>query len=223
MMYKEFKEIKREFARVQKKYAQDNISTLNGLKESTNELLSRWWVKDRTTPTQRAKALKGIITTKELKKIVADKIKREANKKIEEFNFKCDEIAQAQDIKSITIRVDWVKSATWGMNPHAESLTSNGYFFGTASGCGYDKLSTAVASALNQDISILKRLYNAFEKALRKGVAPCEAVGYGSGYTYPYFEGGVGYGSFKNIFDNLGAKVNQWNETKTSDFMYIEF
>lgn len=223
MMYKEFKEIKREYARVQKKYAQNNISTLNSLKESTNELLSRWWVKDRTTPMQRAKAFKGLITTKELKKIVADKIKREANKKIEEFNIKCDEIAKAEDIKTITIRVDWVKNKTWGMNPHAESITSNGYFFGTASGCGYDKLSTAVASALNQDISILKRLYNEFERALRKGLSPRDAIGYGSGYTYPYFEGGVGYGSLKRIFDNLGAKVNQWNETKTSDFMYIEF
>ena len=32
-----------------------------------------------------------------------------------------------------------------------------------------------------------------------------------------------GFLMIKQIFNKLGAKVNTWNETKTSDFMHIEF
>ena len=59
----------------------------------------------------------------------------------------------------IKISIEWKKSATWGANPHGEAWLSfidkdghrNSKYvtFGGVSGCGYDKLSTAVAGCLN--------------------------------------------------------------------------
>lgn len=221
--YKDFKEIKRAYKNSYLQSMRASVDQIKEVKGTFEEMIQNWRIKRYLSVSQRAKAQARKLNIKEIKTLIIEKIKKETYSQIEAFNLKCDEIAQAEDIKSITIRVDWVKNRTWGLNPHCETLTSNGYYNGVASGCGYDKLSTSIAQALNQDTSILKRLYNKYEEALRKGVSPREFVGYGSGYITPYFDGGVGYGSFRNIFNNLGAKVNQWNETKTSDFMYIEF
>lgn len=44
-----------------------------------------------------------------------------------------------------SVSVDWAKSATWGMNPTIRHL---GEKCCQVSGCGYDKLSTALAGVL---------------------------------------------------------------------------
>lgn len=57
-------------------------------------------------------------------------------------------------VKRLTINIEWVKSRTWGHNPHATAEVE--FHDGTftrrdgfrASGCGYDKESTVVADIL---------------------------------------------------------------------------
>lgn len=84
-------------------------------------------------------------TLKEQKQIIFEKeqkaIKKRFAKKIEEL-----ETTEEKDTPSkIEIVVDWVKSRTWGSNPHATMWTDNGARVEgeTASGCGYDKRSAA--------------------------------------------------------------------------------
>lgn len=75
---------------------------------------------------------------------------KEATKKFNEY------IAEAtqKPVKRIKITIDWVRSYTWGNNPHLEaevyyhdgsydSMTSK------CSGCGYDKESTVIADVFN--------------------------------------------------------------------------
>lgn len=221
--YKDFKEIKKAYAREQKRLLKDYIKRVKDSKISVDLLAEKYWIKDNLTRGQYQKAITRNLDVNTLKELAISKEISKTNKKISDFEIECNEIASSDDIKQITIRVDWVKNNTWGMNPHCEVLTSNGYYLGSASGCGYDKLSSAIAEALNQDLSIKKLLYNGFEKALRQGKTPHEVVGYGCGYKTPYFEGGIGYSSIKRIFDNLGATKNEWYDTKTSDLMFIEF
>lgn len=62
----------------------------------------------------------------------------------------------------IAIDVNWKKSRTWGHNPTAEvwatlSGVRSDYGTGHASGCGYDKRSTAVCSAL-RDMPLMQTL-----------------------------------------------------------------
>lgn len=59
-------------------------------------------------------------------------------------------------VKTITINIEWIKSRTWGYNPHAEAAVE--YWDGSfervqgfkCSGCGYDKESTVIAEIFNR-------------------------------------------------------------------------
>lgn len=109
---------------------------------------------------------------------------------------------------TIIIKVDWTRSRTWGYT--AKASDNFGHVSDVASGCGYDKASTATAGVLNQILPILKRLYLAKDKEAAK--ANHEALGYGSGYgVLPYFEGGVGVSCHVDILKRLGYSVTWGN------------
>ena len=116
------------------------------------------------------------------------------------------------DAESVSIRVTWKRSRTWGYNPHAVVIVNGvNRYEGKASGAGYDKLSTAIAEALNQSAVIRRALYQAKEKALQEGKngrSNRECIAYGAGYgVLPYFEGGVGLSSTECVFNACGLKM----------------
>lgn len=122
----------------------------------------------------------------------------------------------------LTISVNWTRSKTWGYNPHAIVTTDRTNTEGTASGCGYDKESAAVAHALNDSPAILRILYETAENALKNGYKlPKDGskwggvLGYGSGYSIlPAFEGGCGCSCFRSIFEKCGYT---WKTGRSSD------
>lgn len=216
MKYKEFKQIKSNY---KKDILKEQKEFKNMILTKPFEEVVKLWIYDKLTKKQKERS------NKEVRKILIDKRIKEDNKRILEFFAKCDQIANTEPCQNISISVSWSKNRTWGYNPTAEIRAGGQFTTGTASGCGYDKLSSAVSYALNKNNSILNRLYNAYEKALRKNkeISLREAIGYGSGYKYPYFEYGVGYICFKSIFDKLGAKFNIWQGGKNFEAMIIEF
>jgi hypothetical protein len=141
-----------------------------------------------------------------------------------------DEIENSSDFESdLIITVEWTKSCTWGVNPRA--FTNYGFDSGSVSGCGYDKLSTATARALNSDKRILKLMYFAKEKELSQRKATYKEqngheenserainqflFGYGSGYNaLPNFEGGVGINCHERICARLGLVMESVTDTK---------
>ncbi len=161
---------------------------------------------------------------------------KELDKNMQEQFKKLAAAEAAPDVKSIAIHVEWKRSATWGYNPHASVIVNQANrYTGSASGCGYDKRTAAIADALNQNASVRRMLYQAKEKALQAGYDPESAkmhgpesnrycIAYGAGYgVLPYFEGGVGMGSFYNVFEACGMKVTERDERgKHYDFYYIE-
>lgn len=164
----------------------------------------------------------GELTEKQAKAQTIEQVKKEAAKNLKKNLDKITEIENAKDVQDLEIFIDWKKSYTWGWCPRAyirsHLLDQQKYNYyerseGYASGCGYDKLSSAIASALNDSNGALKLLYTAEEKRLRKvknGLTTSrrDFIGYGSGYgSMPYFEGGVGFGCQASIFENLGFKA----------------
>lgn len=118
---------------------------------------------------------------------------------------------------TIIIKIDWTRSRTWGAT--AKAADNFGNVSDVASGCGYDKASTALAGVLNQHLSILKRMYAAKDKAIAAGRKPGEphgntdVLGYGAGYgVLPYFEGGVGISSHVEVLKRLGYVVTWGND-----------
>lgn len=215
MFYKELKELKKRVIQSKK---ESTRSTIRNMFENWEEFTACWWYKENITPT-KAKESK----TRQ-REFLIKKLKRQEEKYINEQINKIDEVNQAEPVRYLSIICEWWRSSTWGMCPSVETRSGE-YHIGGASGCGYDKLSSAIAQALNQDKRVLKRLYTLAEKGLRQGKKTFhEIIGYGSGYgSLPYFEGGVGYTCFKSMFDKMNATVNTWSEGKTSDHMRIEW
>lgn len=141
---------------------------------------------------------------------------------------------------TVSISVEWKHSSVWGYNPAATVTIYDGntwqQYTGSASGCGYDKLTAAVGSALNQSAAILNMLYTAKEKAYKRSKATeraewkkhgaesnRDAIHYGAGYgILPYFEGGTGWSSFAGVFAACGYKITENRGSKYSDYFYVE-
>lgn len=118
----------------------------------------------------------------------------------------------------IEIDVEWKRSKTWGNNPHVEMRvwTKDGFFgmfTDSAGGCGYDKLSAAVAGALNQCARQL--LWNK-RKQIKK--AP-----YGVCKGSLTFEGGVGIDCYRRICEWLGGTWTENRRAKSYDYFEMKF
>ena len=190
-------------------------------------------LKDNSTETRWNQYKAGIISREKTVELATKRAKKKIDKELAKKLARLDRVAKAPDLNYISVSVDWVRSRTWGHNPHVEVRTNTGTYSGTASGCGYDKESAAIAEAFNKCDSILKALYKLKEDGLRAGKTDaretaCTGVdnrgicGYGSGYSVlPYFEGGVGASCFWSILKDCGYKTSA-HHTKHSDFYIIE-
>ena len=210
---------------VEKENKKQLKKALDDLKQQDkNNILGLWYYKEKLTNAQIKKYNNNDLTIKQLKEILKNKIIKEYEKRKEKELKRIETIEQANEkITVINISINWVKSSTWGYNPHATVTTDlNEITEGKASGCGYDKESASIAEALNKNNNILKLLYIAKNKKLTfKNNNNHDLLGYGSGYgVLPYFEGGVGASSLMNIFRKLGYNVTEYH-TEKSDFYTI--
>lgn len=144
---------------------------------------------------------KGLITLDKLKEYACKRMKKQYEKGLNETLAKIEDIENAKLPNTITIRFYWTYTV-WYIC-HAEVYIDGRYYKGVASGCGYDKESSAVAQCFNKDHRILKYLY------MKKNESPEKSnhdlLGYGSGYgVLPYFDYGVGMNCFVHILKNLG-------------------
>jgi hypothetical protein len=144
------------------------------------------------------------------------------------------------DFTKIKIIVEWVNSKTWGANPHATAEIWSNYnglnqyekLTGSASGCGYDKQSAAIAQALNQSNEVKKAFCEYKEKMLKinenidkdNGTGATidnrNAICYGFGYSpIPTFEGGTGTQCFLEGFKLLGCTIEEVHGSATDCYI----
>lgn len=129
---------------------------------------------------------------------------------------------ECEELKSFNFSVEWSKNRTWGYNPHCRCVI-NGYYvgYGSASGCGYDKLSASVYSANNDNDNAKRIVLGAI---IKKFVKSGEAFPYGiykSNKIYLHYDG-CGISTLLNILKYCGLVRQVYNETKTSDFLSAE-
>lgn len=211
-------------------------------------------LEERLLKCETEEGLKHLMSVerKKYKGNVKEKFIKFLKKKSEKFisyqleKIKLIEEADHTNFEPLVITVEWNKSRTWARNP--KSYTNYGFESRAISGCGYDKLSTATAEALNSYLPLLKLLYLAKDKAIRehKGEMVKEArwdgdkkvyvdveidtknginrkyLGYGSGYgVLPSFEGAVGVSSHRSIIEGLGLKWEQVISTEYTDVFMV--
>ena len=200
------------------------LKNIEAIKNLTSEDMEKDYgvFRNCATKTIFKKFQAGEITEKEAKKKTIEHTKKEALKSLNKDLNKILAVEEAKSVYSVDIYIDWKRSQTSGWCPRAYiqvySLDNNKnhdyeQLEGYASGCGYDKLSASIASALNGSNAALKLLYEAEEKRLRnikKGNNQTrrDFIGYGSGYgIMPYFEGGVSIECQYTIFKKLGYNI----------------
>lgn len=114
------------------------------------------------------------------------------DKRIKEEEKRFLNIYDTANTDGFTVVVEWKRNRTWGHNPRV-TLKDGKEYSGYASGCGYDKESTAVAEALNKDPAIRRALYMA--RAMNIYETNEKLFGYGVRGFLPQFSGGVGMSS----------------------------
>jgi len=174
--------------------------------KTASQLLESWYYRDNMTPKvfEAVKALdpnatpEGWIIEKMEKKHARKEAKAAANR-LE----KVERVENTDLPKNIIVSVEWHKSRIWGYNPMVTVSADHRRTTGTASGCGYDKESAAIASAFNAHPEIMRIIYEYAE----------------SGQTFPYgvhtwagvpsFDGGCGVSVFYAIFEACGYEFKQ--------------
>lgn len=183
------------------------------------------------TKTRCEQLQKGLITKPQAEKFAIDRMIKQLDKRYVEEIATLEQAEESSDLESVSIFVTWHKSKIWGMNPTAECriFTKDGQTImttGTASGCGYDKESAAIADGLNDIPAIRKMLCKIKETAMINGRSSdtngsrsnADCIEYGAGYgAIPYLEGGVGSSCFVRIFEKAGFVVEH-NSYKSGDY-----
>lgn len=164
---------------------------------------------------------------KQLKEYLIERSTKKTEKQIAEKRAKMQRIMEAKAVKSIVISVEWKPSRMWGSNPKAEAKVcfEDGYCelfnSGSIGGCGYDKLSTAVAEVLRQIDGITKLMYAIRNKNTKKELR--DLFGYGAGYgLLPRIEGGVGVNCYPRIMEKIGFTFKTTASGKSFDVFTIE-
>lgn len=234
----------KEFAMIEKNVREDHDKrTAETAFYIENGYFSTWAAEHHTDPDRGLKAHStetrwkqyqtGTISREKAVELATKRAQKYIDKTTAAKLAQLDRVANAPDLTSVSVCVDWVRSRTWGYYPRVEIITNTGTYTGAASGCGYDKESAAIADAFNKCDSILKVLYQLKENGLRAGktdeskTASCgrsngDICGYGAGYgAIPYFEGGVGASCFWSILKNCGYKIS-CHHGQLGDFYSVE-
>lgn len=134
---------------------------------------------------------------------------------------KLADVAALSPLESASVNVEWKRNPTWGHNPTAEVRAfGSGYSakltVGKASGCGYDKESVAIATAMNGNLQILRAMYDHAENG---GTFPYSVHAFAG---LPYFDGGCGVSCFRNVFEAMGYKWHDIAHGKSYDVYSVE-
>jgi hypothetical protein len=197
----------------------DSLYLKKQVKESKD--FTEWNIKSLLPASKTAKDLQKM-TRKDAENYLYARISKKSEKQLAEIENRYNEIMKAGEINKITISVEWKKSSTWGYNPTAEIrlYSSTGYEFliGKASGCGYDKESAAIATALNQSNAVIKMLFDA-DKKDKDG----KVYGYRQAEKgfFPHISGGVGTSCYNSVFALFGLNFEKVASGNTFDCYII--
>lgn len=182
----------------------------SAIEKETTKRIIEWADDDRlierfTTDYTYKKYRAGEISQDKAYKKAYDKMVKTMYTERENKLSKLEKYENAQDIERVKISVEWKKSYTWGMNPHVDlsAYSCNNLYTSnsTASGCGYDKQSEAVANALNGIYGIRKLLIEKLDYIEQK-----KPYGVNLYSNIPAFSGGVGVDCYRSFFKAIG-----WN------------
>jgi len=126
---------------------------------------------------------------------------------------------------SIRVEVNWKKSRMWGSNPTAE-VWADGYTSSPSiGGCGFDKESTATATAFKENIVFDRIVATCAWLDMKESKATgseSKTYGYHVGYTGFRFDDAVGYECHNRIIKRAGYRSTGEFHPKMADGYHYE-
>lgn len=191
--------------------------------------LQNWCTAHRLEQLER-----GEITLEKACEIAEKRMERSVFRDLSEREQELEHIRNGNAPDKVSIIVEYGHGTTVRAYGTIENTAISRYerINGTASGWGYDKVSTAVADALNKSNDARKMLLEVKERALRDGAtdasptASCgrdnhTCIGYGAGYgVLPYFEGGVGMSSLTALFTRHGYTMERVDAPHATCYLF---
>lgn len=193
------------------------VQELEGLTAAA--ALDSWYYREMMTPAafNAAQAADGAAL---LPDVVKQKMLARFNRKNEKSRAEklgnLATVAEYERPRSVSVSVEWHRSRVWGYNPAATVRSWNRVTTGTASGCGYDKQSAAIASAMNGNPEIMRILYDHAEKG---GSFPYSVHTFAG---LPSFDGGCGVSCFRPVFAVCGYEWRDVASGKMFDAYTLE-
>jgi len=152
----------------------------------------------------------------------AAEVRRLEKKRAERLEF-LERVANAPALLSVSVVTDWVKNRTWGHNPHAFATitTTEGASRteGRASGCGYDKYSAAVTSAICHNPSVLRVLCENLNKLKKEGRYPHSCEVWDCCGMPTLCTNGSGIETLRGVFICIGFKYEENRQSRQTDFL----
>lgn len=144
-------------------------------------------------------------------KLILSRLKKFHAKRIksgESLDYVCEDLekfiaaCKAPKMESVHCCVEWKRSKMWGWNPHATVRINGKTYRSHASGCGYDKLSSAIASAMQECPSCRRFI---FENCKNEKAIKCYPFSWK--YGLPSFSfGGCGFSCLVTYIKACGWK-----------------
>lgn len=212
-----FNRIKEAIEQASAERIRKNNEYIDGL--TAGKALSSWFAKEFLT-TKTAETLKARDPSEPLPADISAKMKAKAAR-IETalMNKRLNKLAAAEAVElpdGVSITVEWKKSRAWNANPYATVYAAFTVTEDSASGCGYDKESAAIAGAFNDNPEVMAIIYTAVEAGVKPGYSVSDSFG------LPYFDGGRGVECFYKVFENCGYQFKRTAGGRNFDCYLIE-
>lgn len=158
----------------------------------------------------------GVLTDEQAWGIAQKRLERKTFRRLAEEENHLKHVMAGKEPETISVLMGYGRS---GAVHCTVEINHRHCYKGSASGWGYDKLSSALADALNKSYDALSILAHAKHVALSNGETDWSAtassgrcnhdmLGYGSGYgVVPCYEGGVGMSTIIALLTRRGYKV----------------
>lgn len=176
----------------------ENAECVNGMTERM--------VRDRVGKRISRKLDDGKISMAQAREIVIEKMNAASTATYNNAKARLEQAFNDFLPGKITVQTDWHRSRTWGLNPKT-TVRAGAVTTGSASGCGYDKLSSSTAEAFG-DNAVFDRIvatcaYLDHLESKAKGEL-VKTYGYYFNVSGPRFEGAVGYECHDRIIRRAG-------------------
>lgn len=157
----------------------------------------------------------GEITRDQIIRYTLNRYIKQRDKELAADIAKLERRAEVSAPERIDISIEWTRGGVYGMQARARVYAGHTYTGELTRGCGYNKISTAAASALNRSPEVMRVLCHLWEARAAVGLGMPVGV---IGTALPSIGGGYGMSTITNILSLAGYTLTNSAQGRYYDY-----